>query len=431
MIEIISIATFVFEILTTGFYYNNRFLAAVSRQWVVLSFFAAGVAQYFINMLSIPYMNLVVFVLSYFVLGIFVYKLKIINALFHAGLLAGLMMSTEFIATFILNIFLDLDLSRLRENVLDYLVLSITAKVVYFISVYIVSKLFVKQKETAFVPQTLALLFLPLASVLVLIGMDKTDKAFQLDRGTLIIYLIAAVLLLYSNILVFAIYEHTIRLNIRNTELKLLSQKNEIDTEHYRTLQRQHNNTSILIHDINKHMAAVRDLAEVGDNAEIVDYINSVYEISEFDSMREFSANTLVNVIVNRFYSQFKDNDIDFYCDIRAIDFSFLKDSEITALLDNLLSNAYNATKTADQKHVDLTIKQKNQHYIVVAVENTCGEPPEKRNGQYISKTKSGTHGFGLKSIANIAKKHDGEFYTSFDSEKMLFKATVILYNVT
>lgn len=56
-----------------------------------------------------------------------------------------------------------------------------------------------------------------------------------------------------------------------------------------------------------------------------------------------------MNVIVSRYAQLCNDNNINLIVDIRNIDFSFITDSDLTALLDNLLENAYEAAKSSEK----------------------------------------------------------------------------------
>ena len=79
------------------------------------------------------------------------------------------------------------------------------------------------------------------------------------------------------------------------------------------------------------------------NNEGINDYIKSVQGSSEIKTLTQFSDNKLINVIVNRYANRCITADIDFVSDIRSIDFSFINQSDLTSLLDNLLENAFEA----------------------------------------------------------------------------------------
>ena len=430
MNDLIYLATFVFEILTGLFYFSVKFTRAVSRPVAALIFAAAVAVQYGASHFNMPYLNLALFILCWFVVGKFVYGLRISGAAFHAGLLAALMMSTEFVATFLLKLFTDIDANDLFfEDTFNLLILSVLAKIVYFIGVYIASKISLREKNVRILaPQTLPLLILSAATLFVLIGMDETVKRCTPDKSILLIFSLASLFLLYANLTVFAVHEYTLRLQKKNAELLLQNQKNEIDTEHYQSLIRQKEAEDIILHDTSKHMAAIRALAVEGDGDRIVSYIDSVYNDIGMSTLRRFSNNKLVDAIVSRYYNKYSELGIDLFCDVRDIDFSFLADAEITALLDNLLSNAFAAAAAAQKKKsVDLSVRRQNVHFIVVSVVNTCGAIPEKRNGRFISAKKGDLHGVGLASVNAVVKKHGGSLRTDFHEDAMTFEAVAVL----
>ena len=303
------------------------------------------------------------------------------------------------------------------------------AKIVYFIGVYIASKISLREKSVRILaPQTLPLLILSAATLFVLIGMDETVKRCAPDKSILLVFSLASLFLLYANLTVFAVHEYTLRLQKKNAELLLQNQKNEIDTEHYQSLIRQKETEDIILHDTAKHMAAVRALAVEGDGDRVVSYIDSVYNDIGMNTLRRFSSNKLVDAIVSRYYNKYSELGVDFFCDVRDIDFSFLADAEITALLDNLLSNAFAAAAAAEKKKsVDLSVRRQNVHFIVVSVVNTCGAIPEKRNGRFISAKKDDQHGVGLASVNAVVKKHGGSLRTDFYEDAMTFEAVAVL----
>ena len=174
-------------------------------------------------------------------------------------------------------------------------------------------------------------------------------------------------------------------------------------------------------------MEAIRSLAAEDGGEKIAEYIDSVYELEDLRLLRQFSSNKLADVIVNRYYARFLECGIDFYCDIRDIDLSFLTDGELTALLDNLLSNALDAAADAEKKFVELTVEQRNLHYVAVRMANACAEAPKKKYGRFVSSKKEGLHGVGLNSIAAVAKKHGGSVSAEYHAETKTFETVVVL----
>lgn len=117
--------------------------------------------------------------------------------------------------------------------------------------------------------------------------------------------------------------------------------------------------------------------------------------------------------------------------DIRNINFSFINKSDLTALLDNLLSNAFEAAKESTTKFISIVIDKKNEHYIIFNVVNSCDTTPEKAGIFYATaKMDKSRHGYGLKIIDKIAKKYCGNSLFKHDSDNNEFLSSIVLkYN--
>ena len=123
-------------------------------------------------------------------------------------------------------------------------------------------------------------------------------------------------------------------------------------------------------------------------------------------------------------------NSVEFEPDIRNVDFSFMDESDLTALLDNLLENAVEAAKSTAEKRIDLFVENKNEHYIIVKVKNSCDAPPTQKGNRFISsKPNKNYHGIGIKSIKRIAQKYDGSSDFEYDDMTKTFCAVVMLKN--
>ena len=86
------------------------------------------------------------------------------------------------------------------------------------------------------------------------------------------------------------------------------------------------------------------------------------------------------------------------------------------------------ATQNADNKKIELTVKQTNTNYIVINIWNYCATAPNLKDGK-LQTTKSNKfiHGYGIKSIERIAKQYNGNVSHNFDPENMKFTLAVVL----
>jgi hypothetical protein len=339
------------------------------------------------------------------------------------------MIVTELCVIYLSKLILNIDVVEYTTNETVLFIQGSSSKLLYFLIAYIISKISTKEKKVDFkFAKSNFLFILPIASILLLIGISYIAENYDLNHYTYTIFMVATILLIYSNIVVFWVHESVIKTQYENTELRLQQQKSDIDIEYYSILQKQYENSNILIHDIKRHLLSIKEFSSEKDYERINKYIDNLYDEYDIKYLKKYSNNKLVNAIVNRYMMSCKDNNINFNCDIRNVDFSFMSDNNLTALLDNILENAFEATKAAKSKNIDLTIKTVNLNFISINVFNSCAKAPQTRNGILVTgKKNKNLHGVGIKSIERIAKEYGGHTDYSFDKEKMIFTLKVVL----
>lgn len=420
----------IFEAIISYIFFSNKFTSKLNNNAMFLCFFSSSLVQFIINLVSDNnFTNLIGFIACNILLCIFCFNTNIFQSIFATILLTSIMFITEMCVLFLAMIIFKIDFSNIESNSMTFVLVSGSSKLLFFFVAYFVSKLSIKEnKENLKLNKTNMLFFLPMASILIMGGMSYIALKYELDEYAYILFVVGTILLMYSNIVVFLVHESVLQTQAENTSLKLQKQKSEIDTEYYSILQNQYENSNILIHDIKRHLLSIKELSNEKDFEGINKYIDNLYENYQIKYLRIYSDNKLINAIINRYMNTCKDKTIDFYCDIRDIDFSFMSDNDITSLLDNLLENAIEATQNANNKKIELTVKPINTNYIVINAWNYCSSAPNLKDGK-LQTTKSNKfiHGYGIKSIERIAKQYDGNVSHSFNPDEMKFTLSVVL----
>jgi len=107
--------------------------------------------------------------------------------------------------------------------------------------------------------------------------------------------------------------------------------------------------------------------------------------------------------------------------------------SDVSSLLDNLLTNAVEAAEKSENKRILFSIyRQENSFvmtdHIFVKVVNSCDSKPKIKNGLLMtSKINSLYHGFGTKSVRRVVSKYNGDYNWEYNKKDREFTATVIL----
>lgn len=420
---------YVFESLISLMFFGNKFSQKFKSGFIFLSFMISATIQFGINYVGIPYVNLAAFIIFNFLLCFLCYETKVTQAVFNSLLLAATMLITELVTVYVSRFAFGIDVTEHTSNDMLLLIQSGTAKLLYFLTAYLISKFATKESRSDLKnTKSALLLLLPIASIIVLLGIVRITELYATTNAIYILFSVATILLMYANITVFWVHESLIKTQKENTELHLQAQKAELDTEYYTLLQNQYENSNILIHDIKRHLLSIKDLADENDCDGIEHYIDNLYSEYEVKNIKKYSNHKLVNTIINRYAKVFADSGITFNCDIRNIDFSFIADNELTSLLDNLLENALEASRDSEEKKVDLLIAPTNVNYISISLNNTCSVAPNIKNGKLITtKKKSTPHGYGFKSIKRIADKYDGDVSFDYDKDTHSFQIRIVL----
>ena len=262
--------------------------------------------------------------------------------------------------------------------------------------------------------------------ILLSIGLSFIDSRYILENP-LLLFLYATLL-----ITVFVIYIIIFRMLYLSHERVLLQQENiqaqhqmELRDEQYHRITETIQGTHRLRHDIKHHILMVQSLLSEGDLAKVQAYLNEYLDTVNQYSVMNLCSNLIVNMVVSHYYALAKENEVDFTVRINVPKQLPIQDSDISVLLGNLLENAITAASSAlgDKRKIQLNMIVSGKT-LVITVDNGFGGKIVYENGEYIS-TKPAHRGFGLKSIASIVKKYNGE--AEFTHDDMVFHSSVIL----
>jgi len=421
---------FLFEQFVSYMYFKNKFETKRNAFTIIICYLLSFAVQYSISLTGVAELNILSFLICNILVVFICFGATIKQNIFNVLLLEVIMIATELIIMYPVSILLDIQLTEYVNDSSVMLFETIATKSLYYLVVYIFSKISFKEKNKLRNDFSLSLFVLPLSSVFTLLSLMYLTAHLELDQFTYLIFIVISFVLLLSNVIVFFVHEKVVSTLVENSEYQLEKQKAEIHQEYYAELERQYDLSNILIHDIKKHLGVVRAYLTSNEKDKAISYIDSVYESNEIQSLKQFSKNKLINVIASRYAQLCRLNGVEFESDIRNVDFSFIDESDLTALLDNLLENAVEAAKSTAEKRIDLYVENKNEQYIIIKVKNSCDTPPKQNGNRFISsKPNKNYHGIGIKSIKRIAQKYDGSSEFECDDINKTFCAVVMLKN--
>lgn len=183
--------------------------------------------------------------------------------------------------------------------------------------------------------------------------------------------------------------------------------------EHARDMESVYLQIRGMKHDMKHYIADVRALlaqmasgdARAQDEARR--YIDSMQESLDGLDMKYQTGNAVSDVIVGRYARLADQKGIDFFCEFRYPDCLGIDAFDIGTILNNGLSNAFEACEKEEGACVLLHAKRKGNMFLVT-IENSFSGSLQWEGDFPVSKKEGKGHGMGLKNIVNCAEKYYG-----------------------
>lgn len=353
------------------------------------------------------------------------------SAFFHSSILASVMILCEVMVYYIIRYFSPHFFER-GESFHFLAIFAIFSKLMFFTVIYVLLH-FLKglqnrgerQDKSAFL-----LALIPITSVFVMITFTKISDSCDLSPILNWMLTLSAVFLLAINLLIFGIEQYNRKKNVEFTEMQLLFQKESDSVQYYEMLLSQHENQSILIHDIKKHLQSINMLNDKREHDKINLYICELMQSSDLKESVRLCDHEILNAILARYERQCLDKHIAFHADIRSGIIDFIADADITSLFCNLLDNAIEAACHISNSFIEISAcKREKTPFVVITIVNSSRKNPfEKPNGKLTTtKINKQKHGFGIKSIQKIVNKYHGDMQMYYNQESLTFHTVITL----
>lgn len=218
-----------------------------------------------------------------------------------------------------------------------------------------------------------------------------------------------ALLLSALDIIVFVSMRKMHFSNLKDTENQMLSMQLKQQQNEIQQLDQQYKNLSTLQHDFNNKIDCIHSLILQGEYDKAISYSGNLLGTNSnflFNFIQ--SSSTVLNAVVNSKFGKAQKYEIRTSCRIVV---SVPEDLEydLSVLLSNLLDNAIEACqKNQIVSHIILSISEIAGYYSIT-VKNTIEQSVLKSNKQLkTQKENKYKHGWGLKSVKDIAELHNG-----------------------
>ncbi len=181
---------------------------------------------------------------------------------------------------------------------------------------------------------------------------------------------------------------------------------------------------NIKSHDLKRQLEALR-LAGDKDRKESLDEMQKV--INDYDTTVN-TENQALSVLLTEKSRACEEKGITFSCIADGAKTGFINSVDLYSIMGNALDNAIESAEVLpeDRRSVSITIKEKSRMLCIQVMNYFDPEKLKKEDGAFrTSKEDDRNHGFGTKSIQNIAEKYGGTVV--FDTNDGIFTLQIVI----
>lgn len=215
---------------------------------------------------------------------------------------------------------------------------------------------------------------------------------------------------------------NSLKQTLEDTSTNLLAEKMELEYRYEELLRKYeeqqyqkdeinklHENTRRLKHDMKNHMLVLANYLNQENIYEAKQYLSKVLDkLNHIYSYIE-TGNAILNSCINAKLEMAHQLGISFKAEIENLSFSKLGSIDLSALLMNLLDNAIEASLKEEKKEIQIQIIKK-RGYETILMKNLISESVLQYNKDLITtkKENSKEHGYGLVQIRSIVEMYHG-----------------------
>lgn len=427
IMNILFIFVFFFEMLISTIFFGNVAVKKKKLSRIIICgtlFFEIG-ALINIFIISTSWLNVLFSVIANLVLSNIFFKIKPFRSGFYSLLLVAISTFLEHIIVFIVSSYSDLHLVEYKSDTILLVIEIIISKVIYLLVVLIL--LHFTQRDNTVAKVSSAFYIFPFITLVSVICFWYVSLNQYIEFKNQIILGVVSILLFLATLFVFFSFQANSQ---RENKLLLLQQEQDkikTDITYYDILEQQNNNLRTYAHDAKNHLSAIKNL---NTNPEIETYISKMSEcLAEYSKVCH-SGNHTLDVVIDKYVTECKINDLNFEFDIKNNNLSEIEPYDIVTILGNLLDNAVESAEKSNEKQVTFETDFRNNLSVII-VSNSCDVSPKLDYTELPVTTKKNKrlHGFGLKSVKKTIKKYNGDIAFDYDDKSKFFIVTVMIEN--
>ena len=208
-----------------------------------------------------------------------------------------------------------------------------------------------------------------------------------------------------------------------------LQQSNAIlrmEEKQYRHLRSYMEKTTTLRHDFRQHLLTIEGLAKQGNTEKLLEYIQPFIEKTSTGKYRKHFENPMLDAIAAHYIDMVQSQNTRLLWNIDLPEKSPFKESDICAMLGNLLENSIKAVKDLHEfrREIKVAVLINSDNVMIVHITN-----PYKGNilldENDLPIIEGDNHGIGLRSVLNTVKHYNG--YMTINIQNNIFEVSIMI----
>lgn len=345
---------------------------------------------------------------SMVILCIFVYRSRILNAI-YAALAFNIMVILADVFCIIILGALGYSIESIDLGGSGRVTSIVVAKLVVLIGIHILTHL-IHRNNNGFPRWTLPLIIgqgvsIVIASMALHIAMVETGNDF------FVVFI--GLGLLYLN-LIICFYGESLKTSYENKHrTELAEQQLQLQVDYYQKAQKEQDATRALWHDIHKYLFSIYDLIESGNSTEAKECFKQAEVAIERIHKTVNVGNAVINGILDRATEQIQQTNIELLFDVWVPEKINIAAVDLYIILGNTLDNAIEACVKLENPAITPCIRfilKQHEHFLYYEILNPFSGELKKKNSKF--------HGYGLMNVRKCVEKYDGTMDVKYDEHE-------------
>ncbi len=364
-----------------------------------------------------------------FLTTVIIYNGKIITKACIIPFLILIMGFCEVIAAFILMAITDFSISNSYEPGFFRLgIIIISQTIIFYLFLIIKYKI---KLENIFLAKRgyyiliSAILSINVVALIVVVWMygnlDFVDRS-----GNFHMFLITTCITALS-ILEFILFSKIIKNAEKEAEKDKLIYQYEMKKKHYTQINEILDDMRIIKHNLKNSLIIIDAYNKSNQPEKLQKYVDELLANTNIFIVPQIDEDNIITSFLSYKVEQANLNDIAVHVENKLTDSIEIDKTDICQIIGNIMDNAIEANEDNIEKHIKISIYNK-ENYLIIKSENPTNKSLIKKDNTFVtSKEDKKNHGLGLKSVQKICEKYDGNL--DVDMIDNTFNIKVVLLN--